>query len=76
MGFPLISVDHRVMGGAPCITGTRIPVAMLVRMIAAGASNEEILEGYPQLREEHLAEALRFAAASLDDRWRPLDQSA
>lgn len=76
MAFPRIKIDHRIMGGLPCIAGTRIPVAMLVRMIAAGTSVETILAEYPQLEDEDVREALRFAAANVDQQVRPLDQSA
>lgn len=74
MAFTRISIDHRIMGGVPCIRGTRIPVAMLVRMIADGADIAELLEDYPQLSEEDIREALRFAAARVDERMIPLDQ--
>ena len=76
MAFTRIKIDHRIMGGLPCIDGTRIPVAMLVRMIAAGTSMETILEEYPQLTEDDVREALRFAAANVDQRVIPLDQTA
>ncbi len=76
MAFTRISIDHRIMGGLPCIAGTRIPVAMLVRMVAAGTTVESILEEYPQLVEDDVREALRFAAANVDQRIIPLDQSA
>lgn len=76
MAFTRIKIDHRIMGGLPCIAGTRIPVAMLVRMIAAGTPVETILEEYPQLEEDDIREALRFAAANVDQRVVPLDQSA
>ncbi len=76
MAFTRIKIDHRVMGGLPCIAGTRIPVAVLVRMIAAGTSTETILEEYPQLVEEDVREALRFAAANVDQQVKPLDQPA
>lgn len=76
MNFERIRVDHRVMGGAPCVAGTRIPVAMLVRMVASGTSVEQILADYPQLTAEDVAEALRFAAASVDVRTFPLDRPA
>jgi hypothetical protein len=36
MAITRISIDHRIMRGVPCIRGTRIPVAMLVRMVANG----------------------------------------
>jgi uncharacterized protein (DUF433 family) len=76
MAFTRIKIDHRIMGGLPCIDGTRVPVAMLVRMIAAGTPMETILEEYPQLTEDDLREALRFAAANVDQRVIPLDQTA
>jgi uncharacterized protein (DUF433 family) len=49
---------------------------MIVRMIAAGTSTEEILGQYPQLVEDDVREALRFAAANVDQQVKPLDQSA
>lgn len=76
MGSTRIKIDHRIMGGLPCLAGTRIPVAMLVRMIAAGTSVDTILEEYPQLTEDDIREALRFAAANVDQRVVPLDQTA
>ena len=76
MAFTRIKIDHRIMGGLPCIAGTRIPVAMLVRMIAAGTTVETILEQYPQLDEEDVRQALRFAAANVDQQVKPLDQPA
>jgi len=45
-------------------------------MIAAGTPVETILEDYPQLEAEDIREALRFAAANVDQRVVPLDQSA
>lgn len=76
MAFTRIKIDHQIMGGLPCIAGTRIPVAMLVRMVAADTPIETILAEYPQLVEEDIREALRFAAANVDQRVVPLDQSA
>jgi uncharacterized protein (DUF433 family) len=49
MGFERISVDHQVMGGVPCIRGTRIPVAKVVSLVAEGSSAADIVTGYPQL---------------------------
>ncbi len=72
MTFTRISIDHRIMAGVPCVAGTRIPVAMLVRMLASGTSEAELLADYPQLVIEDIREALRFAAANLDDRIVPL----
>jgi len=53
------------MGGVPCIRGLRIPVATVLKMLAAGMTEREILEDYPDLELEDIREALRFAAATL-----------
>lgn len=76
MAFQRISVDPQIMGGVPCIRGTRIPVAMLVRMVADGTTSDELLEEYPQLTADDVREALRFAAAHVDQRTIALDHSA
>lgn len=67
VAFPRISIDDRIMGGLPCIAGTRIPVAMILRMLAAGTTVEAIPEQYPQLVEDDIREALAFAAASISE---------
>ena len=60
------------MGGAPCIRGLRIPVSVVVDMVADGMSNEEILDLYPDLEREDISEALRFAAEAVRERELPL----
>lgn len=72
MSFERISVDHRVMGGVPCIRGTRIPVATVVAMVAEGMSTDEIVAEFPQLGPEDIRTALRFAAAAVDEGQLPL----
>ena len=72
MDLERISVDHRIMGGVPCIRGTRIPVATVVGMIADGSSAADIRSDYPQLAEEDVRAALRYAAAAVDERELPV----
>lgn len=72
MSFARIAVDHRVMGGVPCVRGTRIPVATVVGLVAEGTSVAEILAEFPQLAHEDVLEALRYAAAAVDERELPL----
>jgi uncharacterized protein (DUF433 family) len=72
VAFERISIDHRIMGGVPCIRGTRIPVATVVGMVAEGITTEEILVDFPQLTLEDIHEALRYAAAAVDERELPL----
>lgn len=60
------------MGGVPCIRGLRIPVATVLKMLAAGMSEQEILEDYPDLEPGDIREALEFAAEALLERELPL----
>lgn len=67
-----VVADHRIMGGVPCITGTRIPVATIVGLVAEGLSVEKIVAEYPQLTAADVRAALEFAAAAVDERQLPL----
>jgi uncharacterized protein (DUF433 family) len=72
MRFERITINPNQMGGVPCIRGLRIPVATIVGMLADGMSEDAILEAYPDLEQEDLREALRFAAEALKERELPL----
>lgn len=72
MKFTRITVNPAQMGGVPCLRGKRIPVATVVGMTADGLTIEEILNSYPDLEEEDIREALRFAAETLRERELPL----
>jgi uncharacterized protein (DUF433 family) len=72
MGFERISVDHRVMGGVPCVAGTRIPVATIVSLVAEGATPADIVADYPQLVVDDVRAALEYAAATVRERELPL----
>ena len=74
--FERISVDHTIMGGVPCIRGTRIPAATVVGMVAEGMSVDQIIIDFPQLVVEDIQDALRLAAAAVDERRLPLRESA
>lgn len=55
--------SRAIMGGEPVFKGTRIPVRLIATMLEEGASEAEILEGYPKLEPRHLALARMWAAA-------------
>ena len=74
--FERISVDSGEMGGVPCVRHLRIPVATVLRLLAGGRSEAEILSEYPDLETEDIRECLRFAAASAMEREIPLPRSA
>lgn len=52
-----------VLGGEPVFRGTRIPARMVVAMLAQGANEAEILEGYPGLTERMIELAKIWTAA-------------
>lgn len=76
MSFERITINPHVMGGLPCIRGMRMPVATVVGMVADGMSVPEILDDFPDLEAEDIAEALRYAAAAVRERELPLRHSA
>ena len=55
-----ISFNPQVLAGKPIIRGLRISVAMILELLAKGASTEEILEDYPELQPEDIQAALVY----------------
>ena len=72
MRFGRITSHPAQMGGVPCIRGLRIPVATIIGLLAQGMSRAQVLADYPDLEPEDIEEALRYAAAALDERQIPL----
>ena len=56
-----ITFDEKVLRGKPIIRGMRIPVDMVLELMAKGATTDEILEDYPQLEPEDLKAVLLYA---------------
>lgn len=54
-----------VLGGKPCIRGTRISVELILEILASGGTPTGILESYPNLEPEGVAAAVRYAADAL-----------
>jgi uncharacterized protein (DUF433 family) len=57
-----IALNPKVMVGKPIIKGTRIPVELIVRMVAQGIPEAEILQEYPRLEAADIRAALSYAA--------------
>jgi uncharacterized protein (DUF433 family) len=66
--FDQITFDPLIMGGRPCIRGMRVTAGMIVGMIAAGRTIEEILRLYPYLEREDVVQALEYAAWRSEER--------
>lgn len=57
-----ISVDPRILAGKPVVKGTRISVEMVVDLLAAGWTHEQILDSYPTLSEGDVRACLGYAS--------------
>lgn len=51
-----------VLGGKPRITGTRIPVALILGYLGSGRSPEEIIHEFPDLKPAHITACLNYAS--------------
>ncbi len=56
-----IKSDPAIMVGKPCIAGTRIPVEVILRKLAADLTIEQILAEYPRLSRDDILAALAYA---------------
>lgn len=62
-----ITHNPNIMLGKPVIRGTRVPVDLLVRLVAQGIPQADILADYPRLQAEDIQAALFYAAAVVAD---------
>ncbi len=56
-----ITVDPETCGGRPFFKGTRIPVYVVLEMLANGEDRKDIFTNYPDLRVKDLKDALSYA---------------
>ena len=67
MPLERITFDTKIMGGQACIRNLRVPVSLIVNMVANGASFSEILTEYDYIEEEDIRQALQYAAWAAGD---------
>ena len=60
-----IHSDPKILLGKPVVKGTRLSVEFLIRLFAAGWTEEQILESHPTLDKEALKAVFAFAAEHL-----------
>lgn len=75
MQFERITVGAEQMDGVPCVRGLRIPVATVLRLLAGGMNEEQIVSAYPDLETEDIRECLRYAAVAAMERELPVLRS-
>jgi uncharacterized protein (DUF433 family) len=62
-----IVIEPTIHHGDPCIKGTRVPVSVIVGSIADGDTPAEIIDAWPQLTEDDIRAALKFAAEAVNN---------
>jgi uncharacterized protein (DUF433 family) len=65
-----VTVDPEIMGGRPCVSSTRVPVATVVAELRAGKSQTEICRHYPSLPWDGIAAVTAWADRVLGPEWR------
>ncbi|MGI0481805.1 DUF433 domain-containing protein [Geminocystis sp. CENA526] len=56
-----ITIDPHICHGKPCLRGLRYPVEMILELLSAGMTTEEILLDYEDLELEDILAVLSFA---------------
>jgi len=74
--FDRITVEPGKCGGKPCIRGMRITVRRVLELLATYPDRTALLGEYPFLDPEDLQQALRYAAATVDDERLRIDRVA
>jgi len=65
MTMDRVEIDPEVMLGKPVIRGTRIPVELILRKLAEGATEADLLDVDPRLNDADIKAALAYAADTL-----------
>lgn len=60
-----IASDPQILYGKPVIKNTRIPVDLILEILANGDSQEELLQAYPNIKKEDIIACLLFAAETI-----------
>jgi uncharacterized protein (DUF433 family) len=61
-----IIIDPNILAGKPVIKGTRIPVYLIIELLANGLTPQQILKEYPELKQEDIKAALLYASKLLE----------
>ncbi|MCL4794828.1 MAG: DUF433 domain-containing protein [Bryobacteraceae bacterium] len=55
-----IHADPEILGGKPVVRGTRLAVELILELLAAGVSEQEILADYPGLSREDVLACINY----------------
>lgn len=60
-----IVVDPSILAGKPVVAGTRIPVYLILNLLAHGYNFDRIIQAYPVLTREDVQAAICYAEARM-----------
>ena len=60
--FPNIVSNPAILGGKPCIKGTRISVELIMEWLGTGGTPDTIAAKHPLLTPDLVMESIRYAA--------------
>jgi len=60
-----ITIDPKIMAGKPVISGTRVPVELIIKKFAQNMDIKEILKDYPRLTKDAIRAALYYASETI-----------
>lgn len=62
-----IAINPGILGGKPCVRGTRIPVTMVLELMEDGLTFQQVIDDYyPQLTDEDIKACLEYARAVVE----------
>ncbi|MDP1688650.1 MAG: DUF433 domain-containing protein [bacterium] len=55
-----IEINPKILAGKPVIKGTRIPVSLILNLLAKGYTVPRIVEAYPNLKHDDVLAATHY----------------
>ena len=57
-----IIIDPEIFQGQPCIRGMRIPVTLILKLLATDKTYAQIIDDYPEIEVEDIKQCIEYAA--------------
>ena len=70
--FERITFNPEIMRGRACIRGMRIPVSLIINLLANGMTESEVIAEYPDLEVEDIRQSLQYPAFLTSEEVHPL----
>lgn len=60
-----IEINPKIMLGKPVVKGTRIPVYLVLNLLANGYTMQKVIKAYPDLKQKDIQACLEYASQFL-----------